>query len=77
MTMAERTPLGDQLAACLSTMITISGRSQADLARDMGLSPKHINQMVNGKSGALAMYDYAAFTLRCRWHVTLVPDDDA
>lgn len=63
--------LSDQLAEALSEALQAEGKSQADLARDMGLSAKHVNHMVNGKSGALAMYDFAAFALGRRWVLTL------
>jgi transcriptional regulator with XRE-family HTH domain len=60
-----------QLAEQLTKALADEGMTQADLARAMGLSPKHVNHMVNGKSGALAMYDFAAFTLGRRWVLTL------
>lgn len=66
-------PLRDQLSTALLDALTKDGRTQADLAREMGLSPKHMNHLVNGKSGALGMYDYAAFTLGFEWEVRLVP----
>jgi transcriptional regulator with XRE-family HTH domain len=66
-------PIHDQLAGLLRTALDDAGMRQADLARLTGLSPKHINQMVHGKSGATAMYDYAAFVLGYRWAVTLEP----
>lgn len=65
--------LGEQFAAELSNALTDAGWTQADLAREMGLTTKHVNHMVNGKSGALGMYDYAAHTLGYRWTVTLEP----
>jgi transcriptional regulator with XRE-family HTH domain len=67
--------LSDRLAALLLAEMEAQGVSQADLARAMGLSAKHVNHLVNGKSGALAMYDYAAFTLGCRWNLTLGRSD--
>lgn len=68
-------PLSTQLAEAITHMLDATGTTQADLARTMGLSAKHINQMVQGKSGALGMYDYAAFTLGCKWVVTLEPKE--
>ncbi len=67
------TALSEQLAKALLDALFEDDRSQADLGRDMGLSAKHVNHMVHGKSGALAMYDYAAFTLGRHWIVTLEP----
>jgi transcriptional regulator with XRE-family HTH domain len=69
--------LSDQLATRLREAMEADGVSQADLARSTGLSAKHVNHMVNGKSGALAMYDYAAFTLGRRWELTLAPVSDS
>jgi transcriptional regulator with XRE-family HTH domain len=63
--------LSQQLAEALADALDAEHISQADLARDMGLSAKHVNHMVNGKSGALGMYDFAAHTLSRRWVVTL------
>lgn len=60
-----------QLASLLIEALEEDGITQADLARDLGLSPKHVNQMVKGKSGALAMYEFAAFALGRRWVLTL------
>lgn len=47
------------------------GISQTELAKNMGISAKHINQMVSGKSGAIAMYEYAAFALGRTWGLSL------
>lgn len=63
--------LSDQFAEALLDALKAENKTQADLARDMGLSAKHVNHMVNGKSGALSMYDFAAFTLGRRWVLTL------
>lgn len=63
--------LGEQLAAQLSDALEMKGWTQVDLAREMGLTTKHVNHMVNGKSGSLAAYDFAAFTLGCEWTVLL------
>lgn len=63
--------LGDQLAAQLVDALAMKGWTQADLARETGLTPKHINHMTQGKSGSLAAYDFAAFALGCEWTVLL------
>lgn len=64
--------LREQLSSALMVELAAEGISQADLARDMGLSAKHVNALVNGKSGALGIYDFAAFTLGRKWEVRLV-----
>ena len=63
--------LSEQLGAQLLAALDAREWTQADLARAMGVSAKHVNQMVSGKSGAWAMYDYAAFTIGGIWTVTL------
>lgn len=67
-----RTRLSEQLGQQLQRALDRAGMTQAELARAMGLSAKHVNQMVSGKSGAWAMFDYAAFVLDCEWTVELV-----
>lgn len=64
--------LRDQLSSALMAALEADGRTQADLATEMGLTPKHINHLMHGKSGALGIYDYAAFTLGRKWEVRLV-----
>lgn len=66
--------LNDQLANAVLKALADDGVTQADLARSMGLSAKHVNHLVHGKSGALGMYDFAAHTLGRRWVVTLEAD---
>lgn len=65
--------LSQQVADELAKALADDGMSQADLAREMGLSAKHVNHMIHGKSGALGMYDYAAHVLGRRWVVSLEP----
>lgn len=67
--------LSKTLARELKAALNAEGMTQADLAAAMGLSPKHINHMVNGKSGALGMYEFAAFVLGRRWVLTLEAND--
>lgn len=69
---ARAAPLREQLSMAILDAMTAAGVSQADLAAEMGLTTKHMNHLVNGKSGALGMYDYAAFTLGKKWEVRLV-----
>lgn len=68
--------LSSRIAEQLRARLAESGMTQADLARAMGLSAKHVNHMVQGKSGALGMYDYAAHVLGCRWDVALGRSED-
>lgn len=65
--------LHDLLGACLLDALAEAGFYQADLARLTGLSTKHINQMVHGKAGTPAAFDYAAFCIGRRWRVSLEP----
>lgn len=67
--MAEK--LGSQFAKVIAAKLIERGMSQADLAREMGVTPKHINQMLTGKAtGSPGMLDYAAHTLGFEWSVT-------
>jgi transcriptional regulator with XRE-family HTH domain len=45
--------------------------TQAELAKAMGITEKHVSKMLSGQSGAWAMYEYAAFTLGKRWAIAL------
>jgi len=63
--------LGPQFAAIITERLDAIGWSQADLAREMGVTQKHINQMLNGKAtGSPGMLDFVAFTLGFEWVVT-------
>lgn len=63
--------LGPQFAAIIIDRLDALGWTQADLAREMGVTPKHINQMLTGKAtGSPGMLDFAAFTLGFEWTVT-------
>lgn len=65
--------LGPQFAAIIEKQPEVKGWSQADLAREMGVTPKHVNQMLTGKAtGSPGMLDFAAFTLGFEWQVTAV-----
>jgi transcriptional regulator with XRE-family HTH domain len=62
--------LGPQFADIITKQLEAKGWSQADLAREMGVTPKHINQMLTGKAtGSPGMLDFAAFTLGFEWSV--------
>jgi len=45
--------------------------TQAELARLIGRTPKHVNQVLNGKAGTGEL-DYWAFVLGMRYEVKLV-----
>lgn len=73
----QRTRLGEQFAALIKTRLDDLGMTQADLAREMGVTPKHINQMLSGKAtGSPGMLDYAAHVLGFRWHVTALVEGE-
>lgn len=63
--------LRDQLCIQLLEALALEGMTQADLAREMGITTKHINHLVNGKSGSFGMFDYAAHVLGRSWTVTM------
>lgn len=42
--------LGPQFAAIIAKRLEVLDWTQADLAREMGVTPKHINQMLTGKA---------------------------
>ena len=64
--------LGLQFANVINDRLVELGWSQADLAREMGVTPKHINQMLTGKAtGSPGMLDYAAFVLDFEWSITM------
>lgn len=64
--------LSNQMAEALIDALKSEDMTQAQLARETGISAKHINQILNGHSGAsFGAYDYLAHTLSRRWVVTL------
>ena len=67
--------LRQQLSAAITAALHARNMTQADLARQMGLSPKHVNHLVNGKAGSIGIYDFAAFTLGLEWDVGLRAED--
>jgi transcriptional regulator with XRE-family HTH domain len=67
--------MAEQFRVALKT----SGVSQAVFARRVGVSTKHLNQVILGKATArMAALDYWAFVLGFRWSVTMAPltEDD-
>lgn len=70
--------LKEQLSELLAQALTEENMSQAALCREMGISTKHLNQMLNGQAGSLAMFDYAAHVLNRKFVIEMefLPDDD-
>jgi len=64
-----------KMAALLLEYMNDQDITQAELARRIGRTPKHVNQVVHGKAGTGEL-DYWAFVLGLRFDVTLVPLDD-
>jgi transcriptional regulator with XRE-family HTH domain len=61
------------MAGLLAEAIEADGLTQAEFARRVGASPKHVNLVLNGKAHAYqATLDYWAFVLGRRWHIDLV-----
>lgn len=62
--------MGQLIGAALAE----DGISQAEFARRVGASLKHVNQVLGGNATAShGQLDYWAFVLRRRWNVTLEP----
>lgn len=68
--------LRHQLSTALREALEHGGIKQADLARTLGMSAKHINQMATGSASATVMtWEFAAYALGYRWQVALVKDE--
>lgn len=68
--------LGEQTAAAIAARLIELEWTQADLAREMGLTAKHVNQIMTGKAtGSPRLLDLIAWGMGCRWQVALVPVD--
>ena len=64
----------NRMAVALREHLDTIGMTQAELARRAGVTPKHINAVLQGRAvGKMAMLDYWAFVLGMEWHVTLEP----
>jgi transcriptional regulator with XRE-family HTH domain len=62
----------ERVAALLADALEASGRSQAALARRIGVSAKHLNLVLNGKATARSQaLDYWAFALGLESGVSL------
>lgn len=74
--MPDAVRLGEQTAQAIAARMVEIGWTQADLAREMGLTTKHVNQIMTGKAtGSPRLLDLIAWGMGCRWQVTLVPTD--
>lgn len=61
------------MAHLLAEAIEADGLTQAEFARRVGASTKHVNQVLTGKAHAYqATLDYWAFVLGRRWQIDLV-----
>ncbi len=67
--------LRHQLSHAFRAAVEAEGISQAEIARMTGMSAKHVNQMVTGAASATVMtWEFAAYALGYRWHVSLEKD---
>jgi transcriptional regulator with XRE-family HTH domain len=63
----------DEMARLLGEHLVSIGMSQAEFARRVGVSPKHLNQVLTGKATArMGALDYWAFVLGMQWTIGLV-----
>jgi transcriptional regulator with XRE-family HTH domain len=61
------------MARLIAEAIEADGLTQAEFARRVGASQKHVSQVLTGKAHAYqATLDYWAFVLGRRWSVDLV-----
>lgn len=61
------------MAQLIAEAIEADGLTQAEFARRVGASQKHVSQVLTGKAHAYqATLDYWAFVLGRRWSVDLV-----
>ena len=66
-------PTQAAMAALIAKALEAAGVTQAELARQSGISPKHVNLVLSGKVGArLGQLDYWAWLLGLRFEVSLV-----
>lgn len=65
-------PTQQSMARSFAAALTNSGIPQAVFARQVGVSAKHLNQVLHGKATArVAALDYWAYTLGWEWVVEL------
>lgn len=68
--------LSSSMGALIGAAIDDEGMSQADFARLVGCSPKHLNTVIMGRTSATpAMLEYWAFVLGRKWSVRLEKND--
>ena len=69
-------PARERLALLLWQEIALSGRSQADVARAVGITPKHMCQAVQGRAGlSLDLADQILRELGCELVMTATTRD--
>jgi transcriptional regulator with XRE-family HTH domain len=67
-------PTQKTMAALIAEALNAQGLTQAELARQAGVSTKHVNLVLHGQAGAqLGQLDYWAWILGLRFEVKLVP----
>lgn len=73
----SRRKVSMMMAASLRAALEADGISQAEFAREVGASAKHVNQVLNGTATTpIATLEFWAFALGRRWQVDLVSDED-
>lgn len=61
------------MASLIREALDAQGVTQAELARQAGVSPKHVNRVLQAEAGAqLGQLDYWAWLLGLRFDVSLV-----
>jgi transcriptional regulator with XRE-family HTH domain len=74
--MAEITLSQALMCQLIAEAIEEDGLTQAEFARRVGCTPKHANQVLNGKAfAAPATLDFWAFVLGRRWSIELLLND--
>jgi hypothetical protein len=64
------------MGALVGLALAEDGVSQAEFCRRVGVSPKHLNEVIRGRAVATAtQLDYWAFALGRRWSVALLRTD--
>lgn len=70
----KNTPTFAQQRELLRERMATDGVTQAELANMVGRTAKHVNQVLNGKSGTYEL-DYWAWVLGLEYHVTITERD--
>jgi len=66
-------PTQEAMAALISEALAKDGVTQAELARQSGVSEKHVSTVLSGQAGAqIGLLDYWAWLLGLRFDVKLV-----